>query len=37
MQYLQGGSRHQTNFSALENKVSADNAVRLIDGFVNKL
>ena len=37
MQYIQGGSRHQTYFSTLENQVSADNPVRLIDGFVDKL
>ena len=37
MQYIQGSSRHQTYFSTLENQVSADNPVRLIDGFVDKL
>ena len=37
MQYIQGSSRHQTYFSTLENQVSPDNAVRLIDGFVDKL
>lgn len=37
MQYIQGNSRHQTYFSTLENQVSADNPVRLIDGFVDKL
>ena len=37
MQYIQGVSRHQTYFSTLENQVSADNPVRLIDGFVDKL
>jgi transposase len=37
MQYIQGNSRHQTYFSTLENQVSADNPVRLIDGFVDKV
>src|SRR5664279_241748 len=37
MQYIQGISRDQTYFSTLENQVSADNPVRLIDGFVDKL
>lgn len=37
MQYIQGNSRHQTYFSTLENQVSADNPVRLIDSFVDKL
>ncbi len=37
MQYIQGVSRHQTYFSTLENQVDADNPVRLIDGFVDKL
>ena len=37
MQFIQGVSRHQTYFSTLENQVSADNAVRLIDAFVDKL
>ena len=36
MQFIQGVSRHQTYFSTLENQVSADNAVRLIDAFVDK-
>jgi transposase len=37
MQYIQGSSRHQTYFSTLENQVSADNPVRIIDVFVDKL
>src|SRR5664279_229972 len=37
MQYIQGISRDQTYFSTLENQVSPDNPVRLIDGFVDKL
>jgi len=37
MQYIQGHNRHQTYLSTLEDKVSADNAVRLIDDFVDKL
>ena len=37
MQFIQGNNRHQTYFSTLENQVSADNSVRLIDAFVDKL
>lgn len=37
MQFIQGTNRHQTYFSTLEDQVSADNAVRLIDAFINKL
>lgn len=37
MQYIQGTSRHQTYFSTLEQQVAADNPVRIIDSFVNKL
>ncbi len=37
MQFIQGVTRHQTYFSTLENQVSADNPVRLIDAFVDKL
>lgn len=37
MQYITGSSRHQTFFSTLEDQVSADNAVRLMDAFVDKL
>ena len=37
MHHIQGNSRHQTYFSTLENQVSADNPVRLIDCFVDKL
>jgi transposase len=37
MQYIQGNSRHQTYFSTLENQVNADNPIRLIDGFVDKV
>jgi transposase len=37
MQYIQGISRDQTYFSTLENQVSPDNPVRLIDSFVDKL
>src|SRR5664279_3222794 len=36
MQYI-GNNRNQTYFSTLENQVSADNPVRLIDGFVDKV
>ena len=37
MQFIQGTNRHQSCFSTLENQVSADNPVRLIDAFVHKL
>ncbi len=35
--YIGGQSRQQTYFSTLEDQVSADNAVRLIDAFIDKL
>jgi transposase len=37
MQYIQGSNRHQSYFSTLEDQVSADNTVRLIDAFIDKL
>jgi transposase len=37
MQYITGTNRHQTVFTTLEEQVSVDNAVRLIDVFVEKL
>ena len=37
MQFIQGTSRHQSYFATLEDQVSADNAVRLIDAFIDKL
>ena len=37
MQYIQGNNRHQTYFASLEDQVSADNPVRLIDAFIDKL
>ena len=37
MQFIQGNNRHQTYFARLEDQVSADNAVRLIDAFIDKL
>lgn len=37
MQYIQGSNRHQSYFSTLEDQVSPDNAVRLIDAFIDKL
>jgi len=37
MQFIQGNNRHQSYFSTLEDQVSADNAVRLIDAFIDKL
>ena len=37
MQFIQGNNRHQTFFSTLDEQVTADNAVRLIDAFIDKL
>ena len=37
MQFIQGTSRSQTYFSTLDDQVSSNNAVRLIDAFVDKL
>ncbi len=37
MQFIQGNSRHQTYFATLEDQVAADNLVRLMDAFIDKL
>ena len=37
MQFISGQPRHQTYFSTLEDQVSADNPVRLMDAFIDKL
>ena len=37
MQFITGNNRHQTYFSSLEDQVTADNPVRLIDAFIDKL
>ena len=37
MQFITGDNRHQTFCSTLENQVSTDNPVRLIDAFIDKL
>jgi transposase len=37
MQYIQGDNRHQSYFSTLEDQVAADNPVRLMDAFIDKL
>ena len=37
MQFIQGQQRHQTYFAASEDQVAADNPVRLIDAFIDKL
>ena len=37
MQFIQGNNRNQTYFVTLEEQVSADNSVRLIDAFIDKL
>ena len=35
--YIEGTNRHQSYFSTLEDQVSSDNAVRLIDAFIDML
>jgi transposase len=37
MQFIQGNNRNQTYFATLEDQVSSDNPVRLIDAFIDKL
>jgi transposase len=37
MQFIQGQQRQQTYFATLEDQVAADNPVRLIDAFIEKL
>ncbi len=37
MQFIQGSDRNQTYFATLEDNVSADNPVRLMDAFIDKL
>jgi transposase len=37
MQYITGTNRHQSYFSTLEHQVGAENPVRLIDAFIDKL
>ena len=37
MQFIQGTSRQQTYFATLDDQVSTDNPVRLIDAFIDKL
>ena len=37
MQFIEGNNRHQTYFTKPDEQVSADNAVRLMDAFINKL
>ena len=37
MKFIQGNNRHQTYFITLEDQVSADNTVRLMDAFIDKL
>ena len=37
MEFIQSVNRHQTYFSTLEEQVAADNSVRFIDAFVEKL
>jgi hypothetical protein len=36
MKAIQGTSRHQMQFAGLEDLIVADNAVRIIDTFVEK-
>jgi len=37
MSIITGVDRHQMSFSRLEDKITADNEVRLIDAFVDKM
>lgn len=37
MQFIQGNNRHQTYFTTPDDQVSTDNAVRLMDAFIEKL
>ena len=37
MQFITGNNRQQTYFSTLEDQVAADNPVRLMDAFIDKL
>ena len=37
MQFIQGQQRNQTCFATLEDQVAADNPVRLMDAFIDKL
>jgi transposase len=37
MQYIQGNNRYQSYFSTLEDQLGAENPVRLIDAFIDKL
>jgi len=37
MQFIQGNNRYQTCFTTPDGQVSADNAVRLMDAFIDKL
>lgn len=37
MQFIQGKNRHQTYFTTADEQITDDNAVRLIDAFVDKL
>ena len=37
MQFIQGTNRHQTYFITLDDQMSADNPVRLMDAFIDKL
>ena len=37
MQFIQGNNRNRTYFATLEDQVSCDNPVRLMDAFIDKL
>ena len=37
MQFIKGSNRHQSYFATLEDQVAAENPVRLIDAFIDKL
>ena len=36
MQFIKGNNQHQTYFTTPDDQVSADNAVRLMDAFIDK-
>jgi transposase len=37
MQFIQGTNRHQSYFTTLDDQLSADNPVRLVDAFISKV
>ena len=37
MQFIQGVNRHQTYFTTIDEQISSENSVRLVDAFIDKL